>query len=56
MPLCVVENFAIERPHKEDVPRREAHTVEIFYQVYGHGDIKVLLIPGTLRHGIDGFS
>jgi len=42
MPFCVLKNLAIEL---DDV---QASTVEIFYQLYGHGDVKVLLVSGTV--------
>lgn len=42
MPFCVVEDSA-----PGDEFRREPHAVQIFYQLYGHGDTKVLLIPGV---------
>lgn len=49
MPFCVVNSFATEHDssHKHDLPRETASPVEIFYQLYGHGDIKVLFVPGV---------
>lgn len=43
MPFCVVRNFAVD----DDQDGVQPSTVEIFYQLYGNGDIKVLLIPGV---------
>jgi hypothetical protein len=62
MPFCVVENSAPGAGHFRkagDEFRREPHAVQIFYQLYGHGDTKVLLIPGMYDglelSGIMGF-
>ena len=44
MPFYAVENSALDDFRKADGPRK----VELFYHLYGYGDIKVLLIPGTI--------
>ncbi|KAG0617735.1 hypothetical protein M758_4G010700 [Ceratodon purpureus] len=49
MPFCLVRNLGSEEHVQNggDVSGRVPHVVEIFYQLYGHGDTKVLLIPGV---------
>lgn len=44
MPYCRVGRY--KQPNIGDVAEEDTESVQIYYQTYGHGDIKVLLIMG----------